>query len=261
MCRFVREIVAARTGEDVVVTDRPEDIHRRVPAVEELWASSSRAYAVEHTRVESFEGQIGTAARLRMLLEPLPAIVADRIPGTYVFSVSNAGASALRLPYRNAQDEIVRLVVTAAPAIKVGERVALQSDALPLGMWLHRRDAGRSRLFLRTAIEGDQDELRLERITRALDQKIPKLLAWAASGRTSVLILESDDIQLANAFSIWSATQRALAGRRETPDIIVLVETDTAPMNGWVLKEGDLTGDGVPVLNGGRCYVEGQIRA
>jgi hypothetical protein len=44
-----------RTDETIEVTDRPEVDHGATPAVEERWASSSRHYAVEHTRLESFD--------------------------------------------------------------------------------------------------------------------------------------------------------------------------------------------------------------
>jgi hypothetical protein len=48
--------------------------------------------------------------------------------------------------------------------------------------------------------------------------------------------------------------------RINPPDILVLVKTDITPMNGWMLKEGNRYGDDVPVLNGGYCYTEGQLR-
>jgi hypothetical protein len=54
--------------------------------------------------------------------------------------------------------------------------------------------------------------------------------------------------------------QKALQERNDQPDIVVLVETDITPMNGWMLKEGNRYGNDVPVLNGGYCYTEGQIR-
>jgi hypothetical protein len=48
--------------------------------------------------------------------------------------------------------------------------------------------------------------------------------------------------------------------RKDQPDLVVLVETDTSPMDGWIIKEGDQYGDDVPVLPGGYRYTEGQIR-
>ena len=47
---------------------------------------------------------------------------------------------------------------------------------------------------------------------------------------------------------------------KDQPDIVVLVETDITPMDGWIIKEGDRYGDDVPILHGGYRYTEGQIR-
>src|SRR5712672_2247524 len=56
--QFVREIISVRAGEPLSVGSRPEMDNRNAKAVEELWEGQSVRYAVEHTRVESFAGQI-----------------------------------------------------------------------------------------------------------------------------------------------------------------------------------------------------------
>jgi hypothetical protein len=56
-CAAVRRFQSKRTGELIEVVGRPEQAERRKKAVVQLWASHSRRYAVEHTRVEAFEGQ------------------------------------------------------------------------------------------------------------------------------------------------------------------------------------------------------------
>ena len=71
VCEFVREVIAARTGESISIGARPEVDHRNDKAVEELWDALSRGYAVEHTRVESFEGQLANSARIERLLTPV----------------------------------------------------------------------------------------------------------------------------------------------------------------------------------------------
>lgn len=139
--------------------------------------------------------------------------------------------------------------------------MTLQSERLPFQLQLYLRHKDSSNLILYTDIDGDPEARRLERIRRALHDKCKKLASWSKNdGRTSVLALESNDIQLSNAFVISDAVRRAIQERSDQPDIVVLVETDTEPMNGWILKEGDHYGDDVPVLNGGYLYTEGQIR-
>ena len=131
---------------------------------------------------------------------------------------------------------------------------------LPFELRLHLRFKEDSRLILYTDIEGDPEELRLERVRRALDAKCPKLASWAREGRTSILIIEADDIQHSNVFVVYEAVARALRERSDQPDIVVLVETDGHPWSGWILKERDLGDDVPPNRDGGHLYERGRVR-
>jgi len=42
VCDFVREIIAARTGESIRVVESPDQVERTKKAVEQLWQSKSR---------------------------------------------------------------------------------------------------------------------------------------------------------------------------------------------------------------------------
>jgi hypothetical protein len=103
---------------------------------------------------------------------------------------------------------------------------------------LHRRHGKGSQVFVRCAIDGDDEALRLQRIRRAFEDKCPKLAAWSLDGRLSVWVLEANDIQLSNFPLVWEAVKQVIGERADIPDIIVFVETDLSPMNGWVFKEG-----------------------
>lgn len=260
VCAFAREILAARTREAIEVIERPELVHRSIPAVEELWTSSSRRYAVEHTRLESFDGQIENEARLRRLILPVRAMLADRLPGTYVLTVLVSETKEARARYEQVQEEIVRLTLETAPQMEDGQAVELQSDRVPFGVQLRRRHGRGSQVFVHCVIPVEGDVLRLVRVRRAFDDKCPKLAAWSVDGRVSVLVLEADDIQLSNVSLVWEAVKQVIAGRTDVPDMIIFVETDGSPMCGWVLKDGPDTGDAVPMPNGTRCYTEGQLR-
>ena len=260
VCAFAREILAVRTRETIEVTERPELVHRSIPAVEELWTSSSRRYAVEHTRLESFDGQIENEARLRRMIMPVRETLADRLPGTYVLTVLVSETKDARASYAQLQEEIVRLTLERAPQMQDGQAVVLQSDRLPFGVQLRRRNGRGSKVFVHCVIPGEGEELRVARVRRAFDDKCPKLAAWSVDGRVSVLVLEANDIQLSNVFLVWEAVKAVIAERTDVPDVIVFVETDGSPMYGWVFKDGPDMGDAVPRPNGIRCYTEGQLR-
>ncbi len=225
VCEFVREIVSARTREPIVLTGRPDCERRDIKAVEELWESSSRRYAVEHTLIESFEGQVANLAKIERLLVPVKDMLAGRLPGRFALAVRETDTSGARVNFAVAHQEVARLVLEAVDGMHVGETVTLASQALPFELRLHLRFKEDSRLILYTDIEGDPEELRLERVRRALDAKCPKLATWARDGRTSILIFEADDIQHSNSSVVYAAVAPALAERNDQPDIVVLVET------------------------------------
>jgi hypothetical protein len=260
VCQFARRILAARTGEHMEVTHRPEMVDRNSETVEELWASEHHHYAVEHTRLESFAGQIANQELMRRLMLPVREALASVLPGSHVVAVRASETKAARIKYGYAHREIIRLALDAATSLKDGDTVFLQATTLPFSVALHRRSGEGSHVALHCDIEGDGDELRLDRMRRALDAKCPKLAKWAGNSRKSVLLLEADDIQHSNVSVAFAAFGRAIRERSDQPDIVIFVETDASPMHGWMFKEGDRLGDDIPMPPGSHSYTEWQFR-
>jgi hypothetical protein len=87
-------------------------------------------------------------------------------------------------------------------------------------------------------LRGDLPDLRRQRIAEALARKCPKLLAARNDGCVSVLILESDDIALANRVVVAEATVMELKARDDIPDIVIWARTSTNPWKGSFIKDG-----------------------
>ena len=68
------------------------------------------------------------------------------------------------------------------------------------------------------------EAMRTERLTRALDYKLPKLLAAPDGCRRSVLVLEERDTALSSPMDVSRALELAAAGR-DLPDVIYLLNT------------------------------------
>lgn len=95
VCAFVRDIISARTNEKIEISARPDRDERNFQAVEELWESPTRRYAIEHTRVEAFEGQIANQARIIRLLVPVKIpkhVVLSGFVGRWTPSVRSSGS-------------------------------------------------------------------------------------------------------------------------------------------------------------------------
>jgi hypothetical protein len=70
----------------------------------------------------------------------------------------------------------------------------------------------------------DRDELRLDRVRRAVEEKMPKLLVEGSRGRRTVLVLEDGDWSLSNDLVVTSAARSAFeAMGASQPDALVLL--------------------------------------
>jgi hypothetical protein len=259
ICGFVRRIIGSRTGEEPVVWARPDRQNRNIQAVEELWASPSHAYAVEHTLLESFEGQIEDNERINSLLWPLRSVLAGILPGTYVIKIRVGDAIRARGNVGHLQCEIIRLILNTAGSMRTGETVILSSEHLPFELAFECRRREDSQLFVHSVLHGDLEQFRVERVRRAFEDKCPKLVAACNSdGREAVLVLESDDSQLANLSENYRAVREVLKGRTDIPTTIVLVETDAQPWSAWMFKEGPHLGDDIRRVTGLPHHYEGK---
>ncbi len=97
-----------------------------------------------------------------------------------------------------------------------------------------------TRVFASRFTPADLEADRRVRIATAIARKCPKLLdAKQQYGATSVLVLESDDVALANRHVTSHAIVEALSGRPDVPDVVLLVETDRGlEWSLWVVKDG-----------------------
>lgn len=239
-CTAVRRFQSKRTGEVIDVIGRPDQTERRKKAVEQLWASQTRRYAVEHTRVEAFEGQIQDGANFMKLLGAVEIALTGVLPGRFRLAMPVGAASKRPLDMRGAQTEIVQWVLETSQTMADEQVEVLRSRFLECDVHLQKAHSRESRLIVLRAWDStDGDKRRAERIRRALEAKIPKLLSDAQKTTSeSLLVLESDDIALSNVFEVAAAFKAACEGLLSLPDLVFLAETDAGVPHVWVLKDG-----------------------
>lgn len=235
VCDFVRRIVSAASGTAVEITDYPDREDRAGKMVEQLWESQTHRFAIEHTLLESFVGQLTDDAKFVKLIAPVETMLAGHLPGTYVLAVDVGASTDARVRYDDAQKRICAAVLEAAPSLPVGKAVTLGIESIPFPVHLFRRSEDGSKILVRRFVS-DVEASRMDRVRRALEQKCPKLLAARTDGRLSILALESNDIALANFNIVGLAIRQALKERNDPPDLVMLVETDGGPFYGWVIR-------------------------
>jgi hypothetical protein len=253
ICAAVGRFLSERLGEELAERDRPDQRDRQNEAVELVLQSSKRSYAMEHTRIESFAGQIKDGQKFLSLLQPVEQTFSGRFLPNGKFDLimpSGAASGIAKRDFDKTRFAIAKWVFTKAPLLTpFADReddeqwsITERPDGLDFDLTLQRwRSDGPSRLLSMRFMPPELEEQRKQRIATAIEKKAGKLAAAKSEfdPAESILVLESDDIALANHSVIGDAVRVVLADHTELPDHIYLVETDSGLVwQLWILKEG-----------------------
>jgi hypothetical protein len=204
-------------------------------------------YVVEHTIVEAFESQIHTGVDFGAFIEPIERTLEHQLPspGMYKLTFPTDPTRGLK---RNALGKVQREVIdwVKLKAAELHAECPQQPEKRykPRGHRGHRKgtvagidlildretgwwmpEKAKGRLFAARFAPKDYEQLRRERITKALNKKLPKLHKCKMTGARSLLVLESGDIALSNHVNILEATEHSLKDRDDIPDEVWLVDT------------------------------------
>ena len=243
VCKAAKRLIEERDGGPLVDTECPDKTEHRKQAVELLFESPTKRYAIEHTRIESFPQQIADGKAFSCLLEPLETDLAGELPGIYTLVVAVGATNGIPVSDHERIRTLVKqwILANASKAAEGGGNqgsVSEQPPGVPFPLTLHGRVGSASRLLVARCTPDELETQRLQRVQTALNRKIPKLVAHKADGRETVLVLESCDTGLGNFSDIGVAVSKALAAFSNQPDSIILVETETTPWYVWPLKDG-----------------------
>lgn len=251
LCDAVMRVLAGRNGGRIINVQRIDTVVRDRPAVELIFETPTKKFAIEHTRIESFTNQIAEGKRFAQLLEPLEVELAGKLPGVFFLSVD---AGAINVPTKQhgaARRSLTDWILAASVLLEAEEKVGADGNCditatppgVPFDVTLHRDCDYGSELLIMQNLIGDRRVLRRERVQEALARKCPKLSVAKTDEAVSVLILESDDGALANRVTVSQAVIAELAERNDSPDIVIWVRTSTRPWRAVFIKDGAIDPD------------------
>lgn len=247
VCKAVVGVIARRKDVVIEQIDYPDEKERTKKAVDVLVKTSSGEIVLEHTRIESYPNQIEDWSQVRRLLKPLEKILAKQLPmpGHYELAVK-VGAIKGAKNTESIQRALIKWIRKQAPSLQLGSPevaprhyVREKPDGVPFEVYLYRWPRNDGKFWIREYAPDDLEGKRRKRINEALADKCPKL--WKAKGdkRTSILLLELDDISLGSHLSIGEALMDELPLRKDPPDEIYFAGTELEQWEVWVLKEGN----------------------
>ena len=253
------------------------DRDRVGPPVELRARLGAQEYAIEHTRIEPFPGQIRTGKQFSQLVAPVQEAVSGTLPGPAYYELLFPLDPSLNEPSHRLVEHVetlVHWVRKEAGPLYMRSRAALASERSPryfresttgtppgfpypvtLCCSLGIAPAGHRWGGLSCARIAPGDDrlecLRAKRLRQALCDKCPKLDRCRDEGARTVLVLESDDIALTDQSSVRALLPDLLAKRSDVPDEIYLVVTQVDSWLVYPMKVGDevLFSEEVPIFD------------
>jgi hypothetical protein len=252
VCLAVAGLIAdRRNGGRVTVDAIPEQDERNAQAVEMMARDGVGPIALEHTTIEPFPGSIEASAFLRKVF-PRHSI---EVPGIDPESWYTLGIRPLTLAGAAKDTDLVRAQITewmerTAPTLTLStfrrtERFAESAEGeLPLPVFLARTEGVEGSPFNGKVSVGfvppdDREHLREDRVFRALEAKLPKLLTARPEDGTAVLVLETFDLPLTNPWVVGEALRAASARcDHALPEYVVLIITIDEPLSCVIYDHG-----------------------
>ena len=246
------------------------------PPVDLRLKLGAEEYAIEHTRIESYENQIGTGVVANRIIRHIRENIPDPFPSPAYYELQfpidvflpkgkarrdralNDLVEWIRANERTLRDRNsdrihpVRNPHMANDSIRgapVGFDFEFELLHWPIATLIRR---GPGTLSFRFIPPDDLEGPRADTLRQAFFRKCPKLQACKMEGARTVLVLESGDSALVHFEFRGDLLPSLLAGCTNAPDEIFLAETRADLWWVWLIKrdDGHWPDTGMPELNG-----------
>jgi hypothetical protein len=195
-------------------------------------------YALEHTVVEAFDGQLRADDHFGKFVEPIVATLDHHLPNNGYFALTfpiNPSMGMKPKAAENRQNEIIAWVKTAA--LDLSQQATLLSSReiwrspptrnmpdsnITLEFREDSTGAVSGRLMAQRTAPANYEQLRQVRLNQAVAAKLPKLEKCRPS--RTVLVLENRDGTVSNDMLIEDCLNIALNGRSDASDEVWLVD-------------------------------------
>jgi hypothetical protein len=241
-CEAIVQYLEAREKGVRSDVEWPDAEQHSLP-IEVAFKIGDQKFALEHTGIEPFEGHVEMEAQAPQLYDPIKAALGGALDATALFELYipvNAFRAREATEIARIQQAIIDWVKKTAPTLpkrpypdyRGNGTGPVDIPGVPFQVALIRFEpvivAGHCFDLRHTVSNGDQ--LRNERMKRAIEKKFPKLDRWKrAYGAKTILVLEQNDMQLTNPDAVTNAFVPLALDRKDRPDETYLVVSCMRP--------------------------------
>jgi hypothetical protein len=267
VCNALAGLIAKREDLEISKVSYPDEEERRDEDVDVLIKHKDGEIVIEHTRIESYPKQTEDWKMFEKLLYPLEKEFEGRLPSGYYELFVELRAVKGAKKAKEIQEALKKWIEQRAPTLTLGppgietslnsvfsnnkENGSIPSHCItekpgkvPFEVTLCRWPGYNEfdkKLLIVSETPRDLEEKRKQRIIKALDDKCPKLqkAKEKCKNGVSILLLELNDISLGNYHRVGDALESGLVCRKDVPDEIYLIRTETTDWWVWIMKEGE----------------------
>lgn len=200
-------------------------------------------YAIEHTKLQSYPKQIHDGVHFSNALHELELQLWGQLPkfGWFMLVVPAKAFDGVKInKVQRIKDIIVAWVVRAAPTMTLstsgyaGLTETLNGVPFDVSLYAIAGSLGSlGELKIARYAPPDVDAQRLDEMGKTLTKKLPELKAWSEKGFNTVLVLEVEDISLANHGKALEGLKHHLPWQGCFPDYIFFVYAIGSP---WIIQ-------------------------
>lgn len=209
--------------------DRPDVIERNAPAVDFSANSNKGVLAIEHSLHEPYEGYSADMNTMAARLDTARRTIEHVVPPNASITIGMKQATVNRLRPHHFP-EFTEWGLTVVPTLQDPPQrhyeVWRHADGVEITIYRRRRSDGLPLSMLSIGWDPNDAKLMIERTTRGLMAKLPKLEASRSvlGAAVTMLVLESNDIQMTSPFEVGTAIRDIVDAKQLPPsDFIILV--------------------------------------
>ena len=241
-CREFADWIASRHAPDARLDDFeiPDQLERNNKAVDARFRVGNERYVIEHTTIQSFEGQRYEDAGFTRVVWPLEGIL---LSSSFTLITQGTANQYSRVKdIQGCQQKIREWIDHVAPMLGPGDKsdATIRGVSFPVTLWKDLHSVHPTLKVGRWSADPENRECeRAKVVSKALNDKLSKLLQAASDeGACSVLLLEGADPAQAGPWLIAASVANELGSHKCKPDLIYLIETHLDPHYLTALKHG-----------------------
>ena len=198
----VRLHLSQRDGLQLTKTGAPDREQRNRKECDALLETPEVRYAIEHTSLDSYEGQREDTARFDAVVRHVDGKFTGRLLYDLHIALPAQGIpKGCDWPSIGAQIE--RFVASGeGGALPLNEMRAVQLDGVPFPLLVRREAFAPGRVFLMRSAPPDVREQRIRVMHELIEKKAAKMGRYREDGWRTMLVIESDDFAPINRFDM-----------------------------------------------------------